>query len=114
MIEDKIFDFAGVMDRLDNDRDLLKEIVQIFFEGLEESLGAIKRAADKKDGPAYGAAAHSIKGALGNIGAMRAYRKAYELETKGKNSVMDNALGLLDELQKEISAFKSEYEKSQI
>ena len=112
MSEDKTFDLVGVMERLDNDRDLLKEIVQIFFEGLDESIGSLQGAANKKDAAAFGAAAHSIKGALGNIGAMRAYRKAYELETKGKNNIMDNSLGLVGELEKEISAFKAEYEST--
>ncbi len=114
MSGDKVFDLDGVMERLDNDKVLLKEIVQIFFESLGDSLSVLQTTATRGEGYAFGAAAHSIKGALGNIGAMRAYRKAYELETKGKNNVMDNASALVDELKSEIAAYKEEYDRAQL
>jgi HPt (histidine-containing phosphotransfer) domain-containing protein len=111
MNRDAILDLEGVMDRLENDTELYNEIVQLFFDGLTDSMGQIKSGLEKGDAALLGSSAHATKGALGNIGAMRAYGKAYELEQIGKSGNLGSAPQLVSELEREIEAFRGEYQK---
>ena len=97
------------MERLDNDRELYHEIVALFFDGLEQSITAIASAGEKGDAVGFGSAAHSIKGALGNIGAERAYKKALQMELAGKQQSVAAHATLVHELRQEIEAFREAY-----
>jgi len=111
MTEDKILDYEGVMQRLDNDVELYHEIVALFFEGLQVSLGSLREAALASDSIGFSSSAHCMKGALGNIGAMRAYQMAFQLEQAGKLGNVATATALVDKLENEIAAFKEAYSK---
>jgi two-component system, sensor histidine kinase and response regulator len=109
--EEKVLDIDGVMDRLEGDYGLYAEIVALFNDGVAESLRTLREAAVKKDAATFGRVAHATKGALGNIGAMRAWRKAYELECAGRDQQLDSGVQLVTELESEIDSFRAEYEK---
>jgi two-component system, sensor histidine kinase and response regulator len=107
----KVFDLEGVMARLDGDHQLYREVVQLFLDGFPKNMALLREARAAKDGPAFGRTAHAIKGALGNIGAMRGWSKAFELEQAGKNNTFLEAPTLIEELEQEVSAFTVEYNK---
>lgn len=110
MKEELILDLEGVMDRLDGDHELYQDIVRLFLEGFSDTVRSLLDAAGKSDGLAFGRSAHACKGALGNLGAMRGWQKAYQLEQAGKSGLPANAVQLVAELEAEVAAFKDEYQ----
>lgn len=109
MTTDAALDFKGVMQRLENDEELFREIVAIFDSTRDASVKAISDALAKNDAEAMGKAAHTIKGALGNIGANRAQAVAFQLESMGKATDLSKAPQLLVQLNKAIDDFQSAY-----
>ena len=109
MNEERILDLEGVMERLDGDHELYQEVVRLFLEGFPAALHDLRHAAAQQNSPTFGRCAHTCKGALGNIGAMRSSRKALQLEQAGKSGDMENASQLVAELEAEVAAFTEEY-----
>lgn len=105
MKESKIFDIEGAMARLDNDKNLYRELVAIFegeYPSSMEKMSAAIRAQDKKE---LETSAHSIKGALGNIGAMVSYDLAYELEIKGRTGDFGDTGKIFMRLEESVAQF---------
>lgn len=111
MQETKILDIEGVLSRLDNDRELFHDLVELFFSTYDEAMQAIVAASRNHDMKGVECSAHSIKGALGNIGAMKAHAVAFALERLGRAQSSDNLDELLSALTAEIQNFRSEYER---
>ncbi len=107
----KVLDIEAVMERLEGDRGLFQEVVKIFFEGLPAAIESLRSSARSHDGAAFSSAAHACKGALGNIGAMRGWAKAFEMEQAGKKNTLDRADAMISEFEQEVAAFRVEYEK---
>jgi HPt (histidine-containing phosphotransfer) domain-containing protein len=84
MKEGEVFDEAEALDRVDGDRELFFELVEMFFCDYDAAREAMSQAIDDGDGEALKRKAHSLKSALGNLGAMQAYAQAFELEQMGK------------------------------
>jgi HPt (histidine-containing phosphotransfer) domain-containing protein len=101
------FDKEGAMARVDNDTDLYKELLVILFAEYDQNVQKIGAAIDAKSGQELREQAHSIKSALGNVGAMRAYAAAYELEKAGKASEFGASLAIFEELKAAVVAFKA-------
>lgn len=87
-IEDYI-NRKALNDRLDGDFDLLKELAELFFSDSPKLLDAIKDGIRNKSGEKIGKSAHTIKGAVANFSAEKAYNAALELEKIGKNNELD-------------------------
>jgi len=62
------------------DRELLKEVLEIFLEDSEPTCEEIARAVEAADREALEASAHALKGACANVSAERARAAAAELE----------------------------------
>ncbi|MCK5527339.1 MAG: Hpt domain-containing protein, partial [Candidatus Latescibacteria bacterium] len=56
--------------------------------------------------------AHRLKGAVGNFGAKNAYDLAYELETRGRESRLDDAFPLYEKLEREMKQVSAFFSKS--
>lgn len=75
-----VWDFADVMNRVDNDRELLRDLLVMFqreFPQTIRSLDASVGAADTKNAVAL---SHKLKGMLSNLGGTRAAAAAADLE----------------------------------
>ena len=101
---DESVDVEQLLDRLDDDRALLGELVELFRDDYPNHLNKSQRAIDGNDAAALERAAHTIKGALGNLSAKRASALALELEMMGKTGDMRKAQGTLDQLTDEIGS----------
>ena len=88
IIEDYI-NRKALSERLDKDFDLFKEITQLFFTDSPKLLSAIEEAIRNKNGEKIGKSSHTIKGAVLNFSAERAFDAALTLEKIGKNNEMD-------------------------
>ncbi|MBX7144961.1 MAG: Hpt domain-containing protein [Oligoflexia bacterium] len=100
------FDRAGALDRCDNDSQLLKELVQMFFSEYPTALTAIHAAIAAGNADALRKSAHSIKGAAGNVGAVRAHSLALALEKMGASGNLATAKDTLKSFEQAVEAFK--------
>ena len=104
----EVFDLDGVMRRLDRDDALFRELVTVFREEQPKLDGVLSDAVAKQNCDAVTLHAHSFKGALGNVGAMRASEVAKALEAAGRAAQTERFAGLLAELQVEIKGYLAE------
>ena len=87
-----------LLDRIDDDRALLAELVEIFRREYPENLRAAQQAILAKNSGDLQGAAHTLRGALGNLSATYASTLAAELETAGAVGDFVAAQATLDKL----------------
>ena len=107
-----IFDLSTALQVVDGDKDLLKEITDLFLENLPDSIAHIREAITNSDANALDKAAHSLKGSVGNFGTKRAFEAAYKLELMGKESKLAKADAALLRLEKELTALEAAMKKA--
>jgi HPt (histidine-containing phosphotransfer) domain-containing protein len=101
-----IFDKEAVMERLDNDEELLSELLNMLFEDADDRIAEIATAGSLGNSTEVEKRAHSIKSALGNLGALRAHKAAHNLEIAGRSNNLQDIDQLVAILSKEYNAFK--------
>ncbi|RMG43096.1 MAG: Hpt domain-containing protein [Candidatus Dadabacteria bacterium] len=111
MNEAKVFDKEAALNRVDNDKELLQELIALFFEEYPAQIRRIETAIQNQDTKELEEAAHAIKSALGNIGAMRCYELAFSLEKSGKTAELSGVRESFDKLVQEVEGFRIEAEK---
>ena len=74
------FDRAALLDRVDADEAMLREVVELFLADCPRMLGGLQQAVRAKDDSAVAFAAHSFEGALLAISAQPAANAAAKLE----------------------------------
>ncbi len=109
MSNEAIIDYEKVMERLDGDKELFHELVGVFLESYQSTLELLRAAVEAGNSSGVHAEAHSIKGALSNIGAARAQAQAFTLEKAGKAGESKAYVELFAKLESEIAAFINEY-----
>jgi len=87
-----------LLDRIDDDRALLAELVEIFRREYPENLRTAQQAILAKNSGDLQGAAHTLRGALGNLSATYASTLAAELETAGAVGDFVAAQATLDKL----------------
>jgi two-component system, sensor histidine kinase and response regulator len=95
-------DVAQLLDRIENDRSFLAELVDVFRRDYPRDIDAIKSAIEAQNAAELQRAAHALKGALGNLAATRAATLAAELERMGRSPDLSNAQRTLDSLVSEL------------
>jgi two-component system sensor histidine kinase/response regulator len=91
-----------LLDRLDDDRALLAELLEIFRREYPENVQCAQRAIDAKRPVDLQRAGHTLKGALGNLSATHASALAAELENMGRAFDLTRAQAVLDRLVPEL------------
>lgn len=79
---------AEILERVQGDRKLLAEIIELFDASSEMSLQQIALAVRQQDANAVAMAAHTLKGSTGNFGQGQAYSKAVEIEAAARSGDM--------------------------
>src|SRR6185436_9967953 len=74
------FDLNDVLARVEGDRSLLAELIQIFRSESPRMLAEIKRCAEQGDEKGLQRAAHALKGSASNLGASGVSKAALALE----------------------------------
>ncbi len=75
-----IFNVVDLLERLDDDEDLLKDILEVFLEDTPNHINNMKKAFEENDASELRLHVHSIKGTAGNAGASVLQELAAELE----------------------------------
>jgi two-component system, sensor histidine kinase and response regulator len=95
-------DEAELLDRIDGDRTLLIELVDLFRTDYPYHLRAAQEAIDTQNAAGLRSAGHAMRGALANLSASCASVLAAELEEIGKSQKLAQAQAKLDRLTQEI------------
>ena len=85
MAED-IIDLKDVLDRVQDDKELLLELLDIYIEDFVTKRTALVEAIASKDLTKVKEVAHSMKGASGNISAKRMYDSCLKLEQLARSN----------------------------
>lgn len=101
-----VIDLAEVLERVQNDRELLIELFDIFSEDYPAKVVAIKEAVEKKDFIQIRDVAHSMKGASGNISAKKVNASFLKIEQMAKNNILTGIEEALKELAENLQEFK--------
>jgi HPt (histidine-containing phosphotransfer) domain-containing protein len=88
--------------------DVVREVLTLFVDDAPTRMTAIAEAAERRDGPALQRAAHSLKGAAGNIGASALQACCRDLEAAGRSGAFDQAPALLETMRREFERIRLE------
>jgi len=91
-----IFDHEELLARVENDRELLRDLLTIFKEDFPRQLLTLREAVEAKDGDLVATAAHTLRGMLSNLAASQAAATAARLEEMGRKK---ETLGLQEALE---------------
>jgi two-component system, sensor histidine kinase and response regulator len=96
------FDPADVLSRVEGDRGLLAELVDIFRAEYPRLLADLRHSVEIGDARGAQDAAHAIKGTVGNFGAHAASDAARVLEVMGQEGVLTGAGAAVERLEREV------------
>jgi CheY-like chemotaxis protein len=97
-----VLDTKELLDRVDQDRELLRAMTRLFWEDWPDRRQRLQEAVDRRDAELLQRTAHEIKGSVGNFCANRAYQAALALEIMGTTAEMENAGPAVERLVTEI------------
>jgi len=84
-----VVDWNSAFETVGGHRPLLIELIEVFLKEKDEMLAAVEKAMDGGDEQSTRISAHSLKGALGHLGALTASETAGRLESIAGNSPVD-------------------------
>ncbi len=96
------FDAEGLLDRLDDDLELLGELFEDYLEDKEEHLGKVRKAIESADMTLLYDGAHALRGCVANFCANRAFEVATQLQDLASAGSSEQAKTLAGTLEKEI------------
>lgn len=100
-MSDEIIDIPELMERVQDDKELMLELFDIFIEDYQGKRRALTGAVEKNDCDEVRSIAHSVKGASGNISAKYVREICLNLEMMGKDGNLSGAKELLVKLDEE-------------
>jgi len=109
----RFLDEAVALSRVGGDRDLLREIVDLFLVDYPNTLENIRAAVSACDAVALEHHAHSLKGSVSTFGAEQAFEAALALESKGRNHDLSGVEDGLHQLESALQALRPELEMLQ-
>lgn len=92
------------LERIQNDRALLWELLDIFVEDFRQKRGQLHEAAQNSDATQVRKLAHALKGSSANISAHQLAAVLSELERMGKNNALAGADKLLADMDTKFEA----------
>lgn len=93
---------AAALRNVDGDKELYAELAEIFLDDYPGKLDDLQEAVNRKESHDIERSAHNLKGALGNLGAEKAYRLAQQLEISGKEGNIEQVEVALEALKQEL------------
>jgi HPt (histidine-containing phosphotransfer) domain-containing protein len=110
-----VWNLAELLERVDNDQVLLRELLDIFKEDFPQTLRSLKTAVTAEDLKSSSRLSHTLKGMLSSLGAVRAAAAASKLEAlsaAGETASLRAALKVLENegesLVPELDAYMTE------
>src|SRR5271169_3621317 len=94
-----VWNLAELLERVDNDQVLLRELLGIFKEDFPQTFRSLKSAVTAGDLKSSCRLSHTLKGMLSSLGAVRAAAAASKLEalsSAGETAALQSALKALE------------------
>jgi two-component system, sensor histidine kinase and response regulator len=114
-LSEPVWNVAELLERVDKDQDLLRELLNIFKEDFPRTMESLELAVASKDLKSSARLSHTLKGMLSSLGATRAAAAATKLEalsSAGETASLEGALKSLeseaDSLVPELDAYMTE------
>lgn len=106
-------DFDALASRLGIDRADFIELAELFVTTTQSDMDKIRRAMTAGNPADAAAAAHSIKGAAGNLGFEDMAELAKKMEFQGKDGRLDGFETDMDEMEKMLQSLKGSIPESE-
>jgi two-component system sensor histidine kinase/response regulator len=110
-----VWNLAELLERVDNDQELLRELLNIFKEDFPQTMRGLQSAVDAEDLKNSSRLSHTLKGMLSSLGAIRAAAAAAKLEalsSAGETAPLEGAFHALEaeahRLLPELEAYMAE------
>jgi CheY-like chemotaxis protein/HPt (histidine-containing phosphotransfer) domain-containing protein len=100
-----VFDAKALRERLGDDEDLLRELVELFHGDAPRLLGAVGEAIAAGDARRLRVAGHTLKGSAGNFSAIELALVAQRLEAMGQAGDLTRAQEALTTLERALHRF---------
>lgn len=97
-----VLDRVSALSRVGGDAELLQEMAQLFLEEFPSQMDAIRQAVSTRNAREIERSAHSLKGSVGNFGAVAAQQAALDLEMLGRAGNLAPIEGALSTLERAI------------
>jgi|ERR671924_1914514 HPt (histidine-containing phosphotransfer) domain-containing protein len=81
-----LIDLEELLERTENDRELMRDLLTIFKEEFPQRLQAVSEAVASLNATSVVLEAHALKGMLSNLAAIEAAEAVAELERLGRNN----------------------------
>jgi len=95
-------DVKELADELGLEKDEYLELIELFVEKSMTDLDELQSAVGAEDTEKTASAAHSIKGAAGNLGFMALYEEAKKIEAQALLGSLDAAIESIQALRKDL------------
>jgi len=103
-IEEAAFSFSTLLQRVDNDRELLRELLEIFKHEFPRYRAELRSAVAQKELKRVSSLGHALKGMFANLAADRATALAGNLERLGKGNETEELDAALEAFEAESTA----------
>ncbi len=110
-MELRVIDVEDALDRVQDDKELLLELFDIFQDDFEEKYPVLKDVSERGEAEEVRNLAHALKGAAGNISAQQIHKTCGQIEGMANDDVLDGVDELLTTLFKQFGAFVREADK---
>ncbi|HPN88056.1 MAG TPA: Hpt domain-containing protein [Candidatus Omnitrophota bacterium] len=97
-MNEDLFDVKEFLERVQDDKELLVELIGIYLEDYEGKRKILGEAIVNNDYEAVRSVAHSLKGSSGNISAKSLRELFWKLEDMGKANNLNGASDLLQKV----------------
>ena len=98
-----VLDRSELLALLEDDVDLLKELIELFWDSCPKLLSEIRDAINAQDAQTLTSAALTLKGSVGSFAAKRAFDAALRLEHIGREGNCSGAAEALQRLEEELT-----------
>jgi two-component system, sensor histidine kinase and response regulator len=107
---DPAWNLAELLERVDNDQELLRDLLNIFKEDFPLSMRSLESAVAAEDLKNSAMLAHTLKGMLSSLGGVRTAAAAARLEVIASAGETASLKGALDDLKCEAARLLPELE----
>lgn len=108
-----VFDWSGLLVRLENDGQLAAEVIAMFLQEHTRLLEDVREAVKKGNALLLEKSAHAMKGSAGDITAAEVFNVACRLEVMGREGKLDGAGEVLKNLEVALDRLVAELRNTQ-
>jgi len=99
-MSEKALDFEEFMNRVQDDKELFFELLDIFIQDFNIKRQELKEAVEKSDSRTIEHVAHFLKGSCGNISAKSLRTIFIEIEEKGTRGILEGLEQNLEDIDR--------------